>query len=106
MKNILYILIIIVVCSCKNEHQNNSPSNTIKEENLDLETQEETFSSWTCAICGNPMQNRGYEETKNGDWVLIDDENLQGQICSPTCGRKHVENFKKITDKYGIDLEE
>lgn len=103
------LFILVSITSCKERNSENLETSIETESSTPIEnteTQEESFSNWTCSICGNPMQNRGYEETMDGDWVLIEDENLQGQICSPSCGRKHVENFKSVTDKYGIDLEE
>lgn len=114
MKNNIQIIILslfisVFITSCKEQNSENLETSIETEATTSVENtvnQNDDFSNWTCSICGNPMQNRGYEETMDGDWVLIEDENMQGQICSPTCGRKHVENFKSVTDKYGIDLEE
>lgn len=106
---ILSLFISVFITSCKEQNSENLETSIETEAATSVEStvnQNDDFSNWTCSICGNPMQNRGYEETMDGDWVLIEDENMQGQICSPTCGRKHVENFKSVTDKYGIDLEE
>jgi hypothetical protein len=75
-------------------------SNSVDATSNSIET-----TSNTCVICGNEFHNRGYEEVSEGVWRELDEGN-QGQICSPTCGRRHTQQFNDVAKKYGIDLEE
>jgi hypothetical protein len=70
----------------------------------DSTTVEET-SNWNCSICGKTIQDRGYEEDMNGNWIPCE-EPYQCQICSPSCGRKHVQNINSVARKYGVELDE
>lgn len=62
-------------------------------------------SNWNCSICGKTIQDRGYEEDMDGNWIPCE-EPYQCQICSPSCGRKHVQNINSVARKYGVELDE
>jgi hypothetical protein len=68
----------------------------IGDENTNIEKAD---SNTTCSICGNSFSGNGYEEQIDGSWAELDD-NLQGTICSPRCGRKNNEKLNDIVKEY------
>ena len=104
---IVIVLFFIKINNSKNNdvdsvinNQNNSESVTSKSPKT-----EGNVTTNTCSICGKHFFNHGYEEGTDGVWRELEDP-YHGQICSPTCGRKHNEQFNDIAKKYGVDLEE
>jgi hypothetical protein len=92
------------------KNSNDVDSGVGNQNNIETVTQQSTetvneVTSNICTICGNKFDNRGYEEGTDGIWRELEDP-YQGQICSPTCGRKHNEQFNDVAKKYGVDLEE
>lgn len=52
-----------------------------------------------CSVCGNSFKGNGYEEQIDGSWEELDD-NLQGTICSPSCGEKNNEKLNDAVRGY------
>ncbi len=108
------ILIVIIIAlfyiKAQNKKNNDIDSGVNNQNDIESNTPQspatgDEVTSNICSICGNKFANRGYEEGTDGVWRELEDP-YQGQICSPTCGRKHNEQFNDVAKKYGVDLEE
>lgn len=59
----------------------------------------------TCNICGREFYGNGYEEQLDGTFKELEYP-YSNQICSPSCGRKHIQNVNSVARKYGVELDE
>ena len=113
IRNLLIIgfIIFFFVVKCTNEHNNTLndseqfETNQIDSTDVTNSSEENEPSNWICSICGATIHDKGYEEGVNGNWTPCE-EPYQCQICSPKCGREHVQNINKIARKYDVELDE
>lgn len=109
MRGLIFVSFLIVFFFFKcggNKENNKSESSTIEssEESLNNNTNTETTST-TCNICGREFYGNGYEEQSDGTFKELEYP-YSNQICSPSCGRKHVQNINSVARKYGVELDE
>lgn len=91
----------MIVVSCSNNNSSNSSSNTeiptevsATEVESDPAIESEPEEN-TCSVCDKKFTGNGYQEIEEGKWVPCD-ENIISSICSPACGKKHIEEMDNI----------
>ncbi len=107
MKNITYTFIICISLISCNDGVSKYKSQKSEEFTTTVDSVSNSIESTSniCAICGKEFNNRGYEEVSEGVWRELKEGN-QGQICSPSCGRRHNQQFNDVAKKYGVDIED
>lgn len=89
----------------KQSKSNSTPVSTIESTNQTTENDSNVETTNTCNICGNEFYGNGYEEQSDGTFKELEYP-YSNQICSPSCGRKHVQNINSVARKYGVELDE
>jgi len=98
-------LFLFVSCESNSESSNNTEASEDKTSVQNVDEEQEEEASNTCGVCGRTFSGNGFEEQMDGSWTELEDP-YQSSVCSPSCGRKSVQELNDVAEKYGIDLGE
>ena len=98
-------LFLFASCESNSESSNNTEASEDKTSVQNVDEEEEEETSNTCGVCGRTFDGNGYEEQMDGSWTELEDP-YQSSVCSPSCGRKSVQELNDVAEKYGVDMGE